>query len=525
MNALVERPGGWLVPVSARSASALAALRVRLADHLEAHPQLSLDDVVTTMVRGREPFPHRCVVRAADRAGIISALRGGPGARPGPADAGWFCGVAPADRPPRLVFSFGAGTGFGPGACERLAIVRRCVDEAEALLVEGGSGDRAAAMTVATGYGVAEQLREWGLVPDGAAGVGVGALTAAAVNGHLDFGQAVQLAWRGEPAPQPAAADAAPEATSAAGEKVLSVEISPEGLTAAAGDVWDVVVAVVPHADAPTSVANAVAEAWCLGADVDLPTFGRRVHLPGYPFEREPAVDAPVPVHRAVETAWTDVFGAESAVDIRPWQAVHLRRAVAAHLGHAPALPRMAAVTTSAQLLACVSAADADRSGGAEHVRPLTAREQRLVFHDAVRAGSTTDEHTVVVTVRLDVPPETAELERALHQVQADRPALRTIFRRDGDRWTAVRMPEPLVTLSRSAAGGGPDRPAIQPVDAPLLYVGLHPAGDHAVLVVALHQALADHIDVDELTADLLDRAAGRHDRTATATTSARSTA
>jgi amino acid adenylation domain-containing protein len=58
--------GPRVVPLSARSPEALRAAVRRLADHLEAHPGLPLDDVAGTLQLGREAFRHRAALVASD---------------------------------------------------------------------------------------------------------------------------------------------------------------------------------------------------------------------------------------------------------------------------------------------------------------------------------------------------------------------------------------------------------------------------------------------------------------------------
>src|SRR6185369_3424830 len=62
--------------LSARSSAALDRAAERLADHLEAHPELDLADVCHTLQRGRKAFAHRLMVVAADRAEAVRLLRG-----------------------------------------------------------------------------------------------------------------------------------------------------------------------------------------------------------------------------------------------------------------------------------------------------------------------------------------------------------------------------------------------------------------------------------------------------------------
>ncbi len=62
-------------PLSVNSDAALAAHRLRLADHLEAHPGQSLEDVAFTLQKGRRLFTHRYFATATDREELVEELR------------------------------------------------------------------------------------------------------------------------------------------------------------------------------------------------------------------------------------------------------------------------------------------------------------------------------------------------------------------------------------------------------------------------------------------------------------------
>lgn len=64
-----------LLLLSARSVAALERMARRLADHLEAHPDLDLADVSFTLALGRRGFGFRRAIVAADRAEAIRLLR------------------------------------------------------------------------------------------------------------------------------------------------------------------------------------------------------------------------------------------------------------------------------------------------------------------------------------------------------------------------------------------------------------------------------------------------------------------
>lgn len=65
-----------IIPVSARTGTALATAAALLADHFEANPDLSIGDTAHTLQSGRAAFAHRRAFVVTDRAMAISALRG-----------------------------------------------------------------------------------------------------------------------------------------------------------------------------------------------------------------------------------------------------------------------------------------------------------------------------------------------------------------------------------------------------------------------------------------------------------------
>ncbi|WP_404337323.1 SDR family NAD(P)-dependent oxidoreductase [Sphingomonas sp. MMS12-HWE2-04] len=67
--------GPELLLLSARSPGALEATAQRLANHLQAHPELSLGDVAHTLRSGRRPLPYRSFVVARDCGDAIAQLR------------------------------------------------------------------------------------------------------------------------------------------------------------------------------------------------------------------------------------------------------------------------------------------------------------------------------------------------------------------------------------------------------------------------------------------------------------------
>ncbi|WP_051610872.1 type I polyketide synthase [Micromonospora sp. M42] len=88
-----------VLPLSARSAPALAAAAGRLADHLAAHPDLDLDDVAYTLAARRRAFEHRTAVTGRDSAGTGRRAAAGRRRRHGHACRTGRAGGVPLPRP------------------------------------------------------------------------------------------------------------------------------------------------------------------------------------------------------------------------------------------------------------------------------------------------------------------------------------------------------------------------------------------------------------------------------------------
>ncbi|MGA5301849.1 beta-ketoacyl synthase N-terminal-like domain-containing protein [Nucisporomicrobium flavum] len=92
-----------LLPLSARTETALAQTAERLADHLETHPDEELADVAFTLATRRRGFEQRRAVVAVDRADAVRRLRRAAG--------GGASGTA--GRPAKVAFLFpGQGTQY-----------------------------------------------------------------------------------------------------------------------------------------------------------------------------------------------------------------------------------------------------------------------------------------------------------------------------------------------------------------------------------------------------------------------------
>jgi acyl transferase domain-containing protein len=86
-----DTPGPHVLALSARSPSALAAARERLATHLAGHPALRLADVAHTLRTGRRVFTHRFAAEVSTLAEAVEALRGNDSVPPAAA-AAWVAG-------------------------------------------------------------------------------------------------------------------------------------------------------------------------------------------------------------------------------------------------------------------------------------------------------------------------------------------------------------------------------------------------------------------------------------------------
>ena len=122
----------WQVlPLAARSASALDRAAARLAAHLRAHPDIALADVAHTLQSGRRAFDHRRIVVARDPAAAAAALET---TAPG---SGFVGKRAAHNRAVAFMFT-GQGAqyiGMGRDLYEREPVFRDAVDRCAALLL------------------------------------------------------------------------------------------------------------------------------------------------------------------------------------------------------------------------------------------------------------------------------------------------------------------------------------------------------------------------------------------------------
>jgi acyl transferase domain-containing protein len=197
-----------LLALSARDSDALAAATLRLAEHLERHPDACLADVAWTLARGRKAFPHRLAVAAEDTGAAVARLRS-------PAVMEMAAGSRPA-READVVFMFpGQGalqSGTGRGLYEREPAFRaafdECMEHLRPLLPDLGErifGGGIEALrptgfmqpaTFAIEYALARAWLALGLRPAAMVGHSVGEFVAATLAGVFELPDALRLVAR-----------------------------------------------------------------------------------------------------------------------------------------------------------------------------------------------------------------------------------------------------------------------------------------------------------------------------------------
>ena len=200
-----------LLVLSARSEAALAQARLRLADHLRAHPEQRLADIAATLQTGRHAFAHRCAVVARDHTEAAAKLDA--------ITAGSKAGAA------NIAFMFpGQGSqhiGMGRALYDGEDLFRRTIDtcaehlrpligqDLRTLLYAAPETDEIAHPLMATvlaqpaifavEYAMAQLLRSWGLHPSACIGHSVGEVVAACLAGVMSLPDALRfVALRGQ---------------------------------------------------------------------------------------------------------------------------------------------------------------------------------------------------------------------------------------------------------------------------------------------------------------------------------------
>ena len=200
-----------ILPISARTETALPNVAANLARHLQQHPEQAIADVAWTLQKGRRQFPHRQAVVCADAHDAISVLESGAAISGGEMVSGRR----------DVVFLFpGQGAqyvGMGRGLYDAEPVFHDCVDRcAESLRSHlgldlrdvlyppaGANLDEAAERLKQTAltqpslfvieYALATVLEKWGLRPSGMIGHSVGEYVAACVAGVFTLDDALMV--------------------------------------------------------------------------------------------------------------------------------------------------------------------------------------------------------------------------------------------------------------------------------------------------------------------------------------------
>lgn len=196
-----------LLPLSARTPEALAALGERLAQRLSADPEAKLTAVAGTLQRGRRAFPVRRFVIGDSTASVVRALREPPR-------------IATATHGARTAFLFpGVGTQYadmGAGLYRSETVYRAAIDECAASvrprlgidlrahLYRSAGAERPAADHVpavlaaifATEYATARLWQSWGVEPAAMLGHSLGEYAAACLSGVFTLEDALDLTVR-----------------------------------------------------------------------------------------------------------------------------------------------------------------------------------------------------------------------------------------------------------------------------------------------------------------------------------------
>jgi acyl transferase domain-containing protein/acyl carrier protein len=308
-----ERPAQLLV-LSAATPLALTSQAMRLGQHIDAHPDLSLADVAYTLALGRRELKHRRFVVCHGRGDVLKALQ----------DGGKSVQVA-GDGERNVVFVIGSGLRFEP--CRRAAgrsfyhrdgnfraAVDACSEAAGVDLSEllyGGSDDGPEtwdslppAAQFAQGWALAALWHGWGVAPTTMAGSGVGELVAACFAGVMSLGDALGFLSEHSVAPSgPLKPPARACFSCSSGDWLTGAEaVDPSHWKNVAKQQPDDCSLLLDRfesqpvvwLDAPQSVEDALARLgtlWARGVPVDWEAFyageqRRRIELPTYPFER-----------------------------------------------------------------------------------------------------------------------------------------------------------------------------------------------------------------------------------------------
>jgi hypothetical protein len=156
-----------------------------------------------------------------------------------------------------------------------------------------------------------------------------------------------------------------------------------------------------------------------------------------------------------------------------------------------------------------------------EASRALTPHEQRWLFYDIARSGSTADHLRSCASVFSGPPPARPDLEAAFSALQQRHPVLRTVFARDGGQWCARTVqartrpewldpveaagPDGVLEVAQASAG--------EPMDllgAPQIRCCVTVGATHWAVALAVYEPLLTCMTVEQLLAELLDPRTGQ---------------
>ncbi|WP_225413422.1 type I polyketide synthase [Stigmatella hybrida] len=292
-----------LLVLSARTGSALEAMKQRLHAHLKAHPEVALADVAYTLQVGRRAFPHRFAVACRETGDALRALQAPSGTEAAP------------ETPPGVAFLFPGEGVEHLGAAEALyrteAVFREEVDRCTRLFqarhgldlhgmftadVTAWEPVRAEAALFTVGHALARWWLSLGVKPVALLGQGPGELVAACLSEAFSLEDALaRVVARGRWTQ--GSLEALP---SVVREGHLLLEVGPgESLGALARRHGAPLLASLPA----EATWDAVGRLWMAGVPIDWSALHEgqrryRVPLPTYPFERRRhwlgrAVEAP----------------------------------------------------------------------------------------------------------------------------------------------------------------------------------------------------------------------------------------
>lgn len=202
-----DRTEPYILPLSARTSSALERMKMRLADHLKSNPGLDLADVTATLQTGRRDFDERTIVVASTIEDAATRL-----SQASP------LGTAPSGRPPVMFMFPGQGAQY-PGMGRHLyasePVYREWIDRGaellqpelgldirDMLLIDNSEEDLdcpirstiyAQPALFVTQYAMAKLWISRGIQPDAMVGHSVGELVAAALAEAISFEDGLKL--------------------------------------------------------------------------------------------------------------------------------------------------------------------------------------------------------------------------------------------------------------------------------------------------------------------------------------------